>query len=65
MSLHHTYTERIIKYLDVEHEIFDEDYKKEVTWLGGLFKITRGFKLRNTIEDTSYKRTVINGLKNK
>jgi len=64
MKLHKTHIERELKYHDLEHDIFDEDFKKETT-LFGLFTISRTFKLRNDMTKTSPSRTVVNGLKNK
>jgi hypothetical protein len=63
IKLHHTYTERNLKYIDLDKDIFDEDYKKEVT-LFGLFQLTRGFKLRNDVTDAR-QRSEVNGFKKK
>jgi hypothetical protein len=57
------HTDRSVKYHDLDHEIFDEDYSKDVTWLFGLFKTKRTFKLRNDMSGIC--KPQINGFKNK
>jgi hypothetical protein len=57
------HTDRSVKYHDVEHDIFDEDFIKDVTWCFGLFKTRRTFKLRNDMSGII--KSEVKGFKNK
>jgi hypothetical protein len=52
---------RKLEHLDVDHELYNEDYTKEATWLFGIFKHKRTFKLNNDM--SNIKDVKINGFK--
>lgn len=56
------FTDRNLTYLDVDNNIFDEDYNRDII-LFGLIKINRGFKLRNTILDNKSNNRPVSGFK--
>jgi hypothetical protein len=53
--------DRKLNHIDIEHEIYDEDYTKHVTWLFGIFKHRRTFKLSNNM--SNIKEAKISGFK--
>lgn len=65
INLHHAYTKRELKYINLDHkDIFDEDYNKVHTWFG-LFTNKITFKVRNKIVDlgSDNRPVVVKGLK--
>jgi hypothetical protein len=57
-------TERTLVYFNIEKEIFDEIYKREITLLG-IFKVKKEFVLHNDLTNTGNGQISISGFKKK
>jgi len=60
LTLRSVHTERNLKYISTERDIFDESYKREVT-LFGIFNLVQTFELYNEIKPTVLERDKIQG----
>ena len=52
INLYKTHTTRDCRYVNIEKDIFDEDYSKEVT-LFNLFTTKRTFSLKNIMGESN------------
>jgi hypothetical protein len=62
--IYSTKTERTLVYFNIEKEIFDEIYKREIT-LFGIFKVKKEFTLHNDLTNTGNGQIAIQGFKKK
>ena len=62
LNLWSTDVEQTCRHIDIEHGLYDEDYKK-VNVLCGIFSFIRKFTLRHFVDipKTEYKKTNIPG----